>query len=109
MKGWGCCYSGKGSRLVKMTLRHNRFLNINAVDQVLSRVEAIVRRFNPGAGNKLLSQLQEAETRIRRIRRFLPRNQYLELMRGLRSLISSFGSRERASGQYSAYVAKLLM
>ena len=95
-----------------MTLRHNRFLNINAVDQILSRVEAIIRRINPGAGNELLSQLQEAETRIRRIRRFLPRNQYLELMRGLRSLMSSFGSRERASGQYSAsllHVGKLLM
>ena len=75
-KGWGCCYSGKGSRLEKMTVRHNRFLNIDAVDQILSRVEAIVRRINPGAGNELLSQLQEAETRIRKIRRFLPRNQY---------------------------------
>ena len=61
MKGCGCCYSGKGSRLVKVTLRHNRFLNINAVDQILSRVETIVSRINPGAGNKLLSQLQELE------------------------------------------------
>ena len=72
MKGLGCCYSGKGNRLVKMTLRHNRFLNINDVDQILSRVEAIVRRINPGAGNELLSQLQEAETRIRRILDFFP-------------------------------------
>ena len=54
MMGWGCCYSGKGSRLEKMTPRHNRFLNINAVDQILSRIEAIVRRINPGAGNELL-------------------------------------------------------
>ena len=55
-----------------MTLRHNRFFNTNAIDRILSRVEAVIRRLTPGAGNEVLSQLQEA---IRQIHRFI---QYYE-------------------------------
>ena len=74
-----------------MTLRHNRFLNVHAINQIIARVETVVRGYNNGVED--LPQLRTVIAQIRRIRRFLPRTQYGQLMRGLRLLSSQLTSR----------------
>ena len=87
-----------------MTLRHNRFLNVHAINQILARVETVVRGYNNGVED--LPQLRTVIAQIRRIRRFLPRTQYGELMRGLRLLSSQLTSRS-LPGRYRSSLLRV--